>query len=326
LEEDGVNWPDWDAAITATITRVFEFKGYLVTADPDKSHDRAALTGVLIEHSIHPTLVALVRGKTGRAAFHILQNRFASVSWTYVMSRWLKASNPSDILSDLNTAYSEMTTCLTEIEKHVGGITKDLVLALLLHQRCQPHFQAIANALDVRIAVDASQPINSKTILELAGRFATAGVAADLSVFAYWAQRGPGGPTAGTSSGGQQGSQQGGSGRKTMEGKSNSWARRVLTKANPCQWCYEWGHWAKDCPLKKAKKPPVVDPRLQNPGYRLKRSTVCHPGLLQRGPASATVASVEKQLSGEEQALIDSGATDSVTNNVRFLPLCGQFA
>ncbi|PLW47776.1 hypothetical protein PCASD_04331 [Puccinia coronata f. sp. avenae] len=206
--------------------------------------------------------------------------------------------------------------------RHHQGST----LALLLHQRCQPHFQAIANALEARIAVDASKPINSKTILELAGRFATAGVAADSLVFAYRAQRGPDGPTAGTSSGGQQGSQQGGSRRKTMEGKSNSWARRVLTKANPCQWCYEWGHWAKDCPLKKAKKPLVVDPRLQNPGYRLKRLTVCHPGLLQRGPASATVASVKKQPSGEEQALIDSNATDSVTNNVRFLPLCGQFA
>ncbi|PLW51797.1 hypothetical protein PCANC_05580 [Puccinia coronata f. sp. avenae] len=201
LAEDGVNWPDWDAAITAIITRVFEFKRYLVTANLDPSRDRAILTGVLIEHSIHPTLVALVHGKTGRAAFHILQNQFASVSWTYAMSRWLKASNPSNISLDLNTAYLEMTTCLTEIKKHVGGITKDLALALLLHQRCQPHFQAIANALDAHIAVDASKPINSKTILELAGRLATAGVAADLLVFAYWAKRGPGGPTAGTSSG-----------------------------------------------------------------------------------------------------------------------------
>ncbi|PLW48275.1 hypothetical protein PCANC_12884 [Puccinia coronata f. sp. avenae] len=44
LAEDGVNWLDWDAAITATITREFEFKGYLVTNKPDPNHDRAALT------------------------------------------------------------------------------------------------------------------------------------------------------------------------------------------------------------------------------------------------------------------------------------------
>jgi hypothetical protein len=80
LAEDGVNWPDWDAAITATITRVFEFKVYLVTNELDPSHDQAALTGVLVEHSIHPTLVASVWGKTGQAAFHVLQSRFASVS------------------------------------------------------------------------------------------------------------------------------------------------------------------------------------------------------------------------------------------------------
>jgi hypothetical protein len=191
LAKDGVNFPDWDAALTATITRVFEYKCYLSVTDPDTSHDRATLTGVLIEHRVHPTLVASIRGKTGCAAFHILQNRFANVSWTYVMSRWLKASNPSDVTSDLNTAYSEMSySCLTEIEKRVGGITKDLVLALLLHQRCQPHFQAIVNALDARIAVDATKPISSKTILELAGQFSTARAAAELLVFAYRSQRG----------------------------------------------------------------------------------------------------------------------------------------
>ena len=108
---------------------------------------------------------------------------------------------------------------MTEIKKHVGGITKELVLALLLHQRCQPHFQAIANALDAWIAVNASKPINSKTILELAGRFATAGAAVESLVFAYRTQRGPSGTLTGAPSGSQQ------SGRKTMEGKSNLWAR-----------------------------------------------------------------------------------------------------
>jgi hypothetical protein len=103
-----------------------------------------------------------------------------------------------------------------------------------------------------------------------------------------------------------------------MEGKSKSWARRVLKEANPCRWCYEWGHWVKDCLLKKQKKPPVVDPRLQNPNFCLKKSSVCHPGLARRGNPTATVALVEKQPGGEDQALLDSGATDSVSNNVCF--------
>jgi hypothetical protein len=158
------------------------------------------------------------------------------------MLQWLKASNPSNMSSDLNTAYSKMHTCLTEIEKRVGGITKDLVLALLLHQRCQPHFQAIANALDAQIAVYASKPISQKTILEIAGRFATAGVAAESLVFAYRTQRGLGGNPGGTSGGNHAGGQLLGgqqSGQKTMEGKSNTWACRLLTEANPCRWCYK---------------------------------------------------------------------------------------
>jgi hypothetical protein len=145
-----------------------------------------------------------------------------------------------------------------------------------------------------------------------------AGTAAESLVFAYRTQQGANVSAPGTSGGTSGGSTGGGqkSGRKTMEGKSNTWARRVLTEANPCCWCYEWGHWVEDCPLKKQKKPPVADPRLQNPGFCLKQLAVCHPGLLKKGTPLATVASVEKQPSGEEQALLDSGATDSVTNNV----------
>ncbi|PLW44888.1 hypothetical protein PCASD_09138 [Puccinia coronata f. sp. avenae] len=131
-----------------------------------------------------------------------------AIALAEALSKWLKASKPSNVSSDLNTAYSEMLTCLTEIKKHVGGITKDLVLALLLYQQCQPHFQAIANTVDSCIVVDASKPISSKTILELAGRFATAGAAAESSVFSYRSQRGP---STSSSNGNQQ------TGWKTMD-------------------------------------------------------------------------------------------------------------
>jgi hypothetical protein len=74
----------------------------------------------------------------------------------------------------------------------------------------------------------------------------------------------------------------------------------------------------EDCPLKKQKKPPIIDPRLQDPEFQLKRLAVCHPGLLKKPQALATVASVKRQPGRKEQALINSGATDSVTNNVLF--------
>ncbi|OAV85154.1 hypothetical protein PTTG_30746, partial [Puccinia triticina 1-1 BBBD Race 1] len=90
LAEDGVNFPDWELSLKATVTRVFESADYFKSNVTDNDGDRAALTGVLVEHSVHPSLVALVRGKTGRAAFMVLQSRFANVSWTYIMARWAK--------------------------------------------------------------------------------------------------------------------------------------------------------------------------------------------------------------------------------------------
>ncbi|OAV89557.1 hypothetical protein PTTG_28640 [Puccinia triticina 1-1 BBBD Race 1] len=143
LSKDGVNFPDWELSVRATVTRVFEAAEYFGSTARDDNADRAALTGVLVENSVHPLLVALVRGKAGRVAFTTLQSRFANVSWTYIM-----ASEPTDILADLNTACLEMRMCLDEIEKRTGSISKDLVLALLIHQRCHPHFQWIADALD----------------------------------------------------------------------------------------------------------------------------------------------------------------------------------
>ncbi|OAV85054.1 hypothetical protein PTTG_30832, partial [Puccinia triticina 1-1 BBBD Race 1] len=179
------------------------------------------------------------------------------------MSRWAKASDPTDVSADLNTAYSEMQTCLDEIEKRTGAISKDLVLALLLHQRCHPHFQGIANALDARIAVNPKGMISSKTILEIAGRMNSSVVPAQSSVFAYRSARGGTGDSV---------ARKGGDQSQSMVGKSDAWARRVLTEKNPCRYCYEWGHWMNDCPLKKNQEPPVGDPRLRNPNARLKKS------------------------------------------------------
>ena len=308
LAEYGVNFPDWELSLRATVARVFESPEYFKSTAADNDGNRAALTGVLVEHSVHPSLVSLVRGKTGRLAFAVLQSRIANVSWTYIMSRWAKASDSADIYADLNSSYSEMQTCLDEIEKWVGTFSKDLVLALLVHQRCHPHFQGIVNALDARIAVNPNCTISSKTILEIAGCMNSSLSNTDSSVFAFRTARGGKRTGASGRSGGRE--------SQTMEGKSATWARRVLNEKNPCCYCFEWGHWMNNCPLKKERKPPVGDPRLLNPNVRLKRSAVCHPALLQ-GASSATVASVEKQPGGEG-ALLDSGAMDSVSNNIGF--------
>jgi hypothetical protein len=187
LKEDGRNFPDWRSAILHTVATVWEVPNYYGSEEPDVNGDRRKLTGILIEQSVHPTLVLSVRGKHGRVAFHILQARFEAVSWLYILSKLMKATKAVYPTGQLNATYSEVEVCLDEIKRRTGGFHKDLVLAMIFHQRCQSSYQEIANALDARLAVDKSTTITSKSILELASRFES-GTQATGSVFAYWLQ------------------------------------------------------------------------------------------------------------------------------------------
>ncbi|KNZ44906.1 hypothetical protein VP01_8704g2, partial [Puccinia sorghi] len=76
----------------------------------------------------------------------------------------------------------------------------------------------------------------------------------------------------------------------------------------------------------KAPKPPLGDPRHLNPNYRLRKSANCHPALLNNvgtsgshraGGKSANVVAVQNHPGNEDHVLLDSGATNSVSNDVR---------
>ncbi|KNZ49063.1 hypothetical protein VP01_5233g1 [Puccinia sorghi] len=91
-----------------------------------------------------------------------------------------------------------------------------------------------------------------------------------------------------------------------------------------CRYCWEWGHWVSDCPLKKAGKGPLGDPRRFNQNARLRKSLVCHPAVLgSAGPlnqyqsqgGTAMVAAVQNHPGTANHVLLDSGATDSVKND-----------
>lgn len=111
--------------------------------------------------------------------------------------------------------------------------------------------------------------------------------------------------------------------------RHDAWARRVLNDKHPCRYCYKWGHWVANCPLYKAQKLPLGDPRLANPNFKRRKSAVCHPALLRAasrqpqaqagaGKTPASVASVQQQVDKQDLALLDSGANDSVTNDISF--------
>jgi hypothetical protein len=73
LEEDGNNFPDWRLALSHTVSTVWEVSDYYGSKEADDNGDCRKLTGILIEQSIHPTLVSSIRGKHGRVAFQILR-------------------------------------------------------------------------------------------------------------------------------------------------------------------------------------------------------------------------------------------------------------
>lgn len=70
----------------------------------------------------------------------------------------------------------------------------------------------------------------------------------------------------------------------TFMDRSNDWARTWLTFRHPCNHCFEWGHWAIDCPWKKARLPAVKDPRAKNCFVRLKQSNHCHQAFKRKPP------------------------------------------
>ncbi|KNZ58671.1 uncharacterized protein VP01_187g4 [Puccinia sorghi] len=211
-----------------------------------------------------------------------------------------------------------MKTCLDKIHFQTGGITNDLLLAMGMHFRFQSNYQEIANTLDSRLAVNKSCKITVPNVLELEGQLES-GPAPASDLFAYWAQKPTGGGVRylGNKGGGNCGS---------VMWRSAEWARRVLSERNPCQYCWEWGHWISECHLKKAQKTSLGNPLRSNPGIHLKKSANCHPALLNITGASNSgypgrnlenVAAVKHHPGNDNHDLLDSGATDSISNDVK---------
>ncbi|EFP91026.2 uncharacterized protein PGTG_17298 [Puccinia graminis f. sp. tritici CRL 75-36-700-3] len=56
-------------------------------------------------------------------------------------------------------------------------------------------------------------------------------------------------------------------------GQADSWGTKWLTPEFPCNFCWEWGHWAPDCPRVKNGQSSLEDLRLKNPGWRPSNQT-----------------------------------------------------
>ncbi|MBW0550007.1 hypothetical protein O181_089722 [Austropuccinia psidii MF-1] len=110
--------------------------------------------------------------------------------------------------------------------------------------------------------------------------------------------------------------------RLQLNARSEDWILRNITPDKPCFWCFEWGHWKQDCPIRLAGKPRCSDPRISHPGTKLKKSSfLSHPALAKvevfedTDYFEAHVAAVEDMKVFAELVLLDSGANHHVTSN-----------
>ncbi|MBW0471448.1 hypothetical protein O181_011163 [Austropuccinia psidii MF-1] len=100
--------------------------------------------------------------------------------------------------------------------------------------------------------------------------------------------------------------------------QSESWEIHFLSPWFLCLHCYEWGHWAQDCPRKKAGKPVVEDPRIKNPNASLRKlTTFSHPSIaeVEVEEEDLFVAAIESIPENKLLVLLDSGATHHVTGD-----------
>lgn len=210
-----------------------------------------------------------------------------------------------------------MKLAIQDISAHLGGLLVDSVLAMFLHSNSQHYFQEIGNALDGRRAINKDLSVTSRDVLELLSRHvASAQDIPSSSLLAYSAAPTGRRPYPNREKGAGP-SRPVGQPSESMMTKSITWAKANLTWRNPCVYCYDWGHWIGDCPRKEQKLPPLADPRRFYPQTRLKLSPVCHAAFRQ-GRCGMQVASVEQHPQIQDSALLDSGATDSVTNDTNF--------
>ncbi|MBW0491159.1 hypothetical protein O181_030874 [Austropuccinia psidii MF-1] len=98
--------------------------------------------------------------------------------------------------------------------------------------------------------------------------------------------------------------------------RSAAWATKWLSPKHPCSHCFEWGHWAMDCPKKLTGKPPIEDPKKRDATFRYRKSKfVSHPALVSveaKNEGEAKLMSIQATTADSKLVLIDSGATHHV--------------
>ncbi|KAI7962876.1 hypothetical protein MJO28_000970 [Puccinia striiformis f. sp. tritici] len=313
---DGSNFPAWSVSLKDIVGSVVSDHEYFKV---DKSKGNLPTSnGVLaiIKFSVDPALRSSLNGMTAYGAFTSLKERFATPSWSLLLRRWSDVAQAPDASDSTSAGYQSIKGSLLDLEERLGGWTTDKLLALSFHSSLKRYHQPLADAMDSRIAINPTHQVTSVDILNTASglhQTTDSSPSTLMGLSSHRGGRGGRGGYAGRGSRGNRGFNQGRSPTSVLP--PDSWGKQHISPSFPCTSCWEWGHWAPDCPRTRDKLPPLDDPRANNPGWRPKKSNVLLNRLL---VTEGNLASVSSAADNPEDVLVDTGATNHVTSHPTF--------
>jgi hypothetical protein len=327
LSMDGSNFPSWSASLLDVVKRVTGMANYF---EVDRLVvDSATAAGVLtlVQQSIDPVLRSSLNGLTAYGAYESLKGRFAATSWSLLLSRWSDIAQAPDASDSISSSYEALKRSWYDLEERLGGWTTDKLLSLSFHSSVKRYQQAMADSMDARIAIKPDQMVTSADLLHMATRLHQSATASgSVSAMSVSSQPSCGQQPNFSRGGRGRGSYRHsrGSGRQPNQSSRpqsvsntpppDNWASQYLTPDFPCNHCWEWGHWAPDCPRVKNNLPPLEDPRKTNPSWKPKKSNVLSGRLF----SSGELASVTATPDNPDDLLCDTGATNHVTSHRSF--------
>ncbi|MBW0538568.1 hypothetical protein O181_078283 [Austropuccinia psidii MF-1] len=334
LTRDGLNFCHWSRSLCHLVEDIFDQENYFEIEEDDALRSRNNAVQIFILKSIDDSLLSYVEDVTSaRKIYSLLESRFTHTSWSHVMNLFTTIINDTNDLESPDNGYAKIQDNLKKLKTAIGGQwNDDSLMAMFFHHCNRQYFHQIANAVDARISIDPSIKVRGRDILEIAHRLkAREQSGSSGSVMAMNTRNRFGTPPRFPP---QQASREHHL-RKSIftpptgdakfkryphpSTRSEAWARQWLSPEHPCVHCWEWGHWAQDCPRKRAGKPAAEDPRIKQPGFKLRKSQhVSHPalaGIEVDGQCEGNVAAIAKPPANDALVLLDSGATHHVTNN-----------
>ncbi|EFP87438.2 uncharacterized protein PGTG_13666 [Puccinia graminis f. sp. tritici CRL 75-36-700-3] len=270
----------WVAALKDLVGRVTQQSDYL---KKDFSLVKAPLAnGVLaiICTSINVLLRASHKGMTAYGAYQSLKGGFATSSWSLLISHW------ADIAS--NNFISPLLMLLTVVSPFIQNSRSHL-----------PMF--------------STRPLATSRQALLRLHWQCKSLLNNLGLYWEWVAEAV---DYQGSHGGQRPSLSGGHSKCWSSNvQAGLWGKKWLNPDFPCHFCWEWDHWAPDCPWVKNGQPPLEDHCVTNPGWRPAKSKFMSSQIVSQQDNIASVSVTPEESS---DILVDIGATNHVTSHQAF--------